>query len=274
MNLLFLGGDERMRYAADLLSADYDTQPHGASPDVIVLPVPLTKNSKDIFSPLSAEALPIGEIARLAPHDALILAGGECPQLSQLCREYSLRLVNYFQSETLTLRNAALTAENGLFLLMENTKGSLLGESALITGFGRIAKELAKRLTTCGCRCTIAARRREARCEAELCGYSAISTAKLAEKVAEFTFIINTVPSPLFDKAAFAEIGKESVFLELASLPESATKPLAEEFGIHYIHGGGLPGKYSPKTAGKFIAEEIQRILISDMKGLNTHRNS
>lgn len=264
MKIKFLGGDERMRYAADALSAYYDIALPKDQADVLVLPLPLTKNGKDLFAPNSPKPVPIEEVAFHAGEKAIILAGGECDLLTSLCKERSLKLVNYFQSETLTLKNAALTAENACMLLMESTNGALLGANVLITGFGRIAKELSRRLSSFGCRCTIAARRREVRCEAELCGFKAVPAD--TPDCTAFDFVINTVPAALFSEETFAAMPKSCVFLELATLPELLTRPLAEKNGIRCIYGSGLPGKYSPKAAGEFIAEEIQRLLNFDRK--------
>lgn len=264
MKIKFLGGDKRMRYAADALSACYDIAKSDEKADVVVLPLPLTKNGKDLFAPNSPQPIPIEEVAFHTGEKTIILAGGECDLLTSLCKAHSLKLVNYFQSETLTLKNAALTAENACMLLMENTNGALLSANVLITGFGRIAKELAKRFSSFGCRCTIAARRREARCEAELCGFRAIPAEN--PDCTAFDFVINTVPAALFSEETFAAMPKSCVFLELATLPESLTRPLAEKNGIRYIYGSGLPGKYSPKAAGAFIAQEIQRLLNFDRK--------
>lgn len=45
--------------------------------------------------------------------------------------------------------------------------------------------------------------------------------------------------------------------MELASLPPISAEQLAKNALITYIHAAGLPGKYSPKAAGKLIAEFI-----------------
>lgn len=254
MDILFLGGDSRMTYAADCLADSHRVCFSGENFPVIVLPVPLTKDGANIFAPLSPAPVPFEDILSYAAPDCTVLAGGSCPRLTELCREHSLSLVNYFASETLTLQNAALTAESAVMLLTGSTDGSLLGSKVLITGYGRIAKALAARLQPFGCDVTIAARRRESLCEARLLGFSALPLEGL--NLSDFDFIVNTVPAPLFTAEDFSKIKSGCVFLELASLPNS---PPAKH--VKYIHGGGLPGKYSPKTAGRFIAEELLRVL-------------
>ncbi len=265
MNILFLGGDKRMSYAAEYLSADHniffsgENFPENETFPVIVLPFPLTRDGETVFS-TSSPAIPFDEIPRFAPvapvaaSSALILAGGSSPRLSEVCAAHSLSPVNYAASETLTLRNAALTAEAAVSLLVESCDGSLLGSRALILGYGRIARALAARLAPFGCAVTVAARRPETRAEAELSGCTALPFSEI--KTGEYDYIINTVPAPLLTAEDFSHIKSGAVFLELATLPNSPPAP-----HVRYIHGAGLPGRCSPKTAGKYIAEELSRLI-------------
>ena len=55
--------------------------------------------------------------------------------------------------------------------------------------------------------------------------------------------------------------GSINGYMELATLDGAREKRLCGENGAKYIAAGGLPGKYFPKTAGKFIAEEINRLI-------------
>lgn len=248
MKILFLGGDERMLFVRERLSADYDIA-HNGGAEVVILPMPLTKDGKNIFSP--TEPIAFEHVGAVAKHGALVLAGGECPALAEVCKLHGLHLVNYALDEWLTLRNAALTAESAVVLLAQSTKGALLGSRVLITGYGRIAKQLATRLRAMGCAVTIAARRSEALCEAELNGLNALPLTEVNDF--PYDFIVNTVPSRLFTD--FVAMGN-AVYLELATL--AAPEHTAE---VLYIHGGGLPGKHSPKAAGEYIAATLLRIL-------------
>lgn len=262
MNILFLGGDKRMTYAAEYLSSDHhvffygESLPVNETFPVVVLPFPLTRDGKTILSPSSP--IPFEEVPRfvapVAPVAPVVLAGGSCPRLAELCAEHSLSLVNYSASETLTLRNAALTAETAVALLAESSDGSLLGSRVLILGYGRIARALAARLTPFGCDITVSARRRETRTEAELNGFTALPLSEIP--LADFDYIVNTVPAPLLTAEDFSHIKSGAIFLELATLPNSP--PAAH---VKYIHGAGLPGRCSPKTAGKYIAEELSRLI-------------
>ena len=272
MRIMFIGGDARMRYAADKLSENYEIawltageRPEGVF-DAIVLPLPLTKDGRTVFAPYEQDPISFDMLSEtfreFADEHTLVLAGGETPALSELCEKLGCRPINYFMRETLTLQNAALTAEAALCLLSQSGDGALLGSSVLVTGSGRIAFFLAERLRACGAAVTFAARNKDKREQARLSGFEAISLGSLPDVLPGYDYIANTVPAPLFDEAMFAKMRKTAVYQELASLPEQPQRTFAERFGIKYIYAGGLPGKYSPKAAGEFIAQAAEEILI------------
>lgn len=275
MRILFIGGDVRMRYAAEKLSESHETAwlgfeenaPNGIF-DAIVLPLPLSKDGRTLFAPNEQDPPTFDKlfdiIRTLADRRTLVLAGGENPVLTERCKGLGCRLVNYFANEKLTLQNAALTAEAAVSLLISSTDGALLGSKALITGSGRIAVFLAERLRAFGASVTLAARNPEKRELLRLRGYTAIPIERLSDKVSGFDFIANTIPAPIFGEGAFSQMKKGSVFTELASLPRLPYEDFADKYNVKYIYAGGLPGKYSPKAAGEFIAlavrEETERI--------------
>lgn len=267
MRILFIGGDNRMEYAAQQLAQTHEVSrledDLSGVYDAVVLPLPLTKDGKTVSSPngvpMTFEELECDlrshVIGGSADEHTLVLAGGECPALTEICERLGCRFVNYFARETLTLQNAALTAETAMCLLSQSTDGALLGSRVLVTGSGRIAVFLAERLRACGARVTLAARSADKRALFDLNGYETIPLEDLSARLCGFDFVANTVPAPLFGEELFSEMRKGAVYMELATLPNQ--KAEAERFDINYIFAGGLPGKYSPKAAGGFIAEAV-----------------
>lgn len=265
MRLLFIGGDMRMVYTAEKIGRLYEADTLGLGEEkkpsgkyqIIVLPMPLTKDGEHIISPLSCEEIPIDRAAEYAQEGTVVYSGGYSSRLWEICRKHNMVCENYLSRETLILKNAALTAEAAAGLLINSTSGSLLGSNALIIGFGRIAKELAKRLKAFGCNVTAAARNPADRALAELSGFSALSIGDIIIHLAEFDYVINTAPVQIFTDRHFAGMKEGGAFMELATLGAEPSCGLCGKFGLKYIPGGGLPGKYSPKTAGEFIAQEI-----------------
>lgn len=281
MRILFIGGDARMRYAAEKLSEKHETvwfdfEENAPKPSgifgAIVLPLPLSKDGRTLFAPNEKDPPTIDwlfDIIRtLADERTLVLAGGENPVLMKHCESLSCKLVNYFANEKLTLQNAALTAEAAVCPLISSTDGALLGSEVLITGSGRIAVFLAERLRAFGASVTLAARNPSKRELLRLCGYSVIPIEGLSKEISKYDFAVNTIPAPVFSEGEFSQMRKGSVFMELASLPRRPYEEFADKYNVKYIYAGGLPGKYSPKAAGEYIAlavsGETERIDVNE----------
>lgn len=269
MRILFVGGDARMEYAAKKLSRDHRIVRYGEAFDgifdAVVLPLPLTKDGAAVFaprvtSPLTFEAL-FEDIGEAADEHTLVLAGGESAALTELCERRGFGLANYFAQGTLTLRNAALTAEAALCLLSQSGDGALLGSEVLVAGSGRIAVFLAQRLCACQSKVTLAARDPDKRELLRLNGFNAVALEELPDKLSGFEYIANTIPAPIFDEALFSAMRKDTVYMELATLPEEPRRTFAEHCGVKYIFAGGLPGKCSPKAAGEAIADTVGEML-------------
>lgn len=252
-----------MSYAADRIAEKYpaDRLNGGGLPEgryeYIVLPLPVSRDGVYINAPLSAEPLPFELIGRCAAENAAVFCGGASKAAEDICRESGLRFVNYFADEPLTLKNAALTAESAAALLAGCNDASIFGADIAVIGGGRVAVCTARLLRAFGASVTVCARSAEQRVKAELEGFAAVGLSRLPELCGKADFIVNTVPAELLGENEFSRARRGAVYLELATLPPEPRKGLAEKHGVKYIHAPGLPGKYSPKTAGELIAETI-----------------
>lgn len=169
-DILFIGGDRRMICAAELISQSGGVCAVGLGGDFpepenqsdgyerIVLPVPFSRDGENITAPLSERPLPLELLTDYAAAGARIFSGGTSTKLEALCETHGLQLVNYMAAEELTLKNALLTAEGAVSLLISGYDGALFDSTAVITGYGRIARYLARLLQAFRCRVTIAAR--------------------------------------------------------------------------------------------------------------------
>ena len=186
-----------------------------------------------------------------------MFSGGCSSELLQLCTVNGLKLVDYYAQEPLTLKNAALTAEAALALIIQNTEFSLGGSNAVITGGGRISLICARYLRSLGCNVCVCARNAEQRVRAELEFNRSAELPELQKLCESADVIINTVPAELFSEEHFRLMSPSSLFVELASVDPTNAARFADKYGVRYIFASGLPGKISPKTAGEAIAEVI-----------------
>lgn len=268
--ILFIGGDKRIICAAETLSQNFGVhslglggsfpQPEGKYP-AIVLPLPYSRNGTTINAPLSDAPIPLDIIAEYAQPGGMVLSGGTSDRLREICEANRLRLVDYYSGEILTLKNALLTAEGAVSLLISGSECALCDSSAVITGYGRIAWYLARLLKGFNCRVTITARDPIQRHKALLEGFCALPCELTGLAASSADLVINTVPAQLLTMEEFLKLRQGTVFLELATRAEAPEREWAQAAGVHYINGAGLPGKFSPRTAGEAIAGALNTAL-------------
>ncbi len=264
-SFLFIGGDSRIKYAADYIGNNYHVNTYGLddSPEpndkfrFIVLPLPFSRDGICVNAPLSPCQIPLDILPKYVADGAVVFAGGSSLRLEALCKDNGLTLIDYFSDESLTLKNAALTAEAAIAMLIDNTEYSLSTAEVLITGYGRIAYYTAKLLDCLGASVTIAARKAEQRTKAKLDGFASIGLNNIHEAAEKSDIIINTAPSALFNAEDIRSMKPNAIFMELATRRSTPEADVATSAGVKYLAAPGLPGKISPKTAGEAIAEAI-----------------
>ena len=73
--------------------------------------------------------------------------------------------------------------------------------------------------------------------------------------------IFNTAPYWLLDESVLRTFPAGSLIVELASAPGGVDPEAAKKYGIRVIPAPGLPGKYAPITAGRFVGDAIGELL-------------
>ncbi len=263
---LFIGGDSRLIYSAEKIAGEFEASCIGLGDKFakpvglygnIVLPLPFTRDGANINAPLSEQKLPLSIIPIYAAHNANVFSGGTSPELIKLCDEAGLKPHDYFRREELTLKNALFTAEGAVSLLITNMPVSLYNANIIITGAGRIAKYAARLLKAFGTNIIICARNPVQRQNAALEGYKTIDFDRLRENLKNADAVINTVPANILNDDDFKILKNGSLYLELASKKAEPEKTLSEKNGVNFLYAPGLPGKFSPKSAGICIADTI-----------------
>jgi len=161
--------------------------------------------------------------------------------------------IDLLTDETYLGKNAAVTADCALPILMEALPVTLPGCPILIIGWGRIGQCIARRLKALDADVTIAARREESRAMAGALGFSVMDTDMPCFALRRYRAIINTVPFPLLRREQVTCCRIDCVKLDLAS-----KKGIA---GDDVIWARGLPGKCAPETSGELIAKTVIRLI-------------
>ena len=292
IKLALLGGDARQSYlAAELAERGFETAVWGITKDVdigkavrcrdavgaiasasaVILPLPASLDGVSInCGDPDAEKLKM--LSLLDYCDAPIFGGrlGESFFLSASARKK--HIVDYFESETLQIKNATPTAEGAIYLAMQNLPKTLFGSRVAVVGYGRIGRMLSSLLSKMGADVTVAARNLRQLAEASSFGNKTI---RISESSAlwglgvfcdegAFDVIFNTVPARLFDKEVIEMLPKSVLLIDLASVPGGVDFVAAKEKGINAVWALSLPGKYAPETAGKIIADTLCELFESE----------
>ena len=260
-----MGGDRRMEYAADALAAVFDVYTYGFAKskpiwelkqaDVVVLPY-LSLTGEYLNTPLISQKIPAVSVLDMLRYGGTLFGGGLTDSFLSYCSERCAHVFDFFSDEELTLKNAHLTAEGTIEIILRETDGSISGSRVLILGFGRVGKACAKALSALGADITVSARSTAARNDAVALGYRACEFIDY-EALEHADVVINTVPRPVLLHSELKHLKTDALILDLASKPYGTDFDAAKELGIKALTAPGLPGKTAPKTAGYLIAEAI-----------------
>ncbi len=263
--IMVLGGDKRSYYVAKELyekgyavswyaCENYPCEPCGFVSkedfradahklDTVILPLPHTRDFRHLNTPFSNSKIDLDELSELTKEK----------------RTFSSVDMgdNYFSANEVVIANARLTAVGMLKEMLMYTEKDVMNKKVMVTGFGNVGKAVAKILDNNGMRVTVCARNKEQRVLAGIYGYNTCDIAEGGKNMGKYDFVVNTVPAVLFSEESLRKAKKDCVFMELA-------KGLAAETCSNtasYISCKGMPGKHTPQSAGKVIADYISEKL-------------
>ena len=275
MKFLFLGGDQRQKYACDfLLKNNFDANCllefelidnivkdiNAAS--IIVLPLPVSKDG--IYVNMQGTTkVKIIDLIKYINRNQIIFAGKLSEEMKCLLNQNDIKYVDYFDSEPFQISNAILSAEGAIYYAKQKYQGSIYGARIAILGFGRIGKLLLNFLRSQGAQIAVYARKDADVAWSTALGasgfkidYNAYESA-LSFWKGEYDIIFNTVPYRIINEESLKSLNKNTLFIDLASSPYCIDEHLADQYSINYHRELGIPGRYAPKAAGEIIGEII-----------------
>ena len=269
---LILGGDNRSLYLGEYLEnqgfkvcyyAFNHTECYNSleeamnSSDVIVLPLPFTKDRLTLNTPLFDDKVVISDIVALLSNKKMVF-GGQLPK--SFCEELESRdcpYCDYFLLDELAIYNAVPTAEGVVQVLIEELPITIHGMKCGILGYGRVGKVLANTLSSLGAKVTVFARKQSAFAEIYASSMEYKHFDVLSTENNDFDVVINTVPVKVLGDAQLSKLNPDCILVEVASAPFGIDFQSAKEKAFKVIKAGSLPGKVAPKTAGEIIGRSI-----------------
>ncbi len=265
-----LFGDKRQKYVADYLrkkgldvlcvekANDADKIKDS---DAVIFPVPMTKDGINVFSD-TAETVSIKNVAEMLSDGQKIICAKPSSELRNAVSGKDIRIYDPTTDDLFLYENAIFTAQGTLSLLLSSIEESLKRKKCLIVGCGRVGEALAKILKGVGCDVYIGARNPLQLKRAEfLLECKTVTLEDIPNTIHLFDFIFGTVPENILDMPMISHIKKDALYFELASQPYTANPDYFAEFNKQYIPASALPGRYTPISAGRLIAESAYRYI-------------
>ena len=235
----------------------------------IILPLPATRDGERVHCPRDPSCTVTFQdlSALLERNPSLCLFGGKLPSVLPA----TARVMDYYDSEILQLRNAYITAEAALMTAMELTDRTLRDTSVAVLGYGRIGKYLSRLLRALGAHVTVCARREESLFEAAAEGCHPLLMTEsdpmggLHPLCGDHAILFNTVPAPVLKRELLLALEADTLLVDLASAPfgvsDCDVREATSRNGLRYLRAPSLPGSYAPRDAGRIIAECILDML-------------
>lgn len=260
MYILIIGGDRRMNMAKyELENYGYTVKTLGLSneengtlenADVILLPVPTTRDGKTVFCPQSDKIIPLESIDNVKKDTLVLSCGYDFEKVNS---------INYLNLDSFSLLNAVPTAEGAIAKAINDVPFCLWQSRILVIGYGRVAKILAERLSAFKCDLTVSARKSTDFALLDTLNIKRIHTYNVAENAKNFDIIFNTIDVEIFDEKDFENL--KNLYLYDLSTKGCINFEKAQAFGINAEKLPGLPGKTAPKTAAKIIAQTANQLI-------------
>ncbi len=234
--------------------------------DGVILPLPLSKDGKNIFS-ITPIKETLDNIFSLITPDKLVFAGMPARGVRSKAEKRNIKLYDYFEREDVTVMNTIPTAQGIIKAIIDNIEYTVHSSQCAIFGYGRVAKVTADILSSLGADVTVCARKSGDLAFAKALGMNSSFISDFHNIANKFNFIINTVPSLVIDKNILKNVRPDCLIIDVASSPFGVDFAAACELGVNAMQCPSLPGKVAPKTAGKIIADGIISIIKEENYG-------
>ena len=282
MKIIVVGGDQRYLYLTKMLKErghevehffadkliNWQTSTVLKECEGVILPVPVSKDDKNINTPLWHEEIAMKDFFNEIPGGAIVVGGVVTSSVADVAKNAKLSIQDIMLWEELTIRNAIATAEGALYLAIKETDRTIFDMNCLVVGYGRIGRILSKCLKGLGAKVTLATRRADHVSWIKAEGYDSIPLGELERYIGTYDFVFNTAPAKVFVHSVLRKMKHDTIIMDLASMPGGVDFDQAKKLGIKTIHALGLPGKTAPRSAAEYIADTVENFFIDEINVL------
>lgn len=251
MNFCIIGGDLRNFYLAkQLLSKGNNVSLFGfenieknnvnenniESSNVIVLPMPFTKDNKNLNLVYSDNKIPVNEFIEKL-NEKIIFSGNLETKYIEKLKRNNCKIIDIMKDEEFAILNAIPTAEATIEIMLKNSRKALQSCNCLVMGFGRIGKILSNKLKSLNANVTCIPMNGEEKAWAIAYGQNIVNS---NINLYEYDIIVNTIPKDIL-KEKLRKVNKETLIIDVASKPYGIDRKIVEEEKLNFIEALALP---------------------------------
>lgn len=251
MNFLILGNDKRQLCLAKqlkerkqqvILGEEYRNQPM----EVILLPVAKSQIYQE-------------RISKYLREGHLVFGSSFTQEFKEYCGKNRIELTDYMRCASVSVRNAVNVAEGAIVEALKQGGPTIQGSRCLVAGYGVCGKKLSEKLLAWKAEVHILEKNQDKRAEAIADGCVCAETRLLQTKIESMDYIFNTIPEIIFKEREISCFRRETISIDLASLPGGFDQNMCGRAGIQVVRTPGLPGIYGADQAAGVLLEVIER---------------
>ncbi len=255
---VILGGFDSLKSVGEIAISDVKSAlSYG---DIIIFPLPSVRSDGSVNAPFSQGNIYISDDELELIKSKPIFTSFREKFIRAYPKLKSSPVFDYSSREDFAILNAVPTAEGAVQYAMSAYEGTIKGSNSLVTGFGRIGKVLSKMLKALGSNVTVSARSFEDLAYINALGYKAENTEEL-KSIRGYNLVFNTVPAMIFDENLLKNTDRDTLIIDLASLPGGVDFEAARALRIDAQRALSLPGRCAPKTAAEIIKSTVLSII-------------
>ena len=196
-----------------------------------------------------------GELYNICDN-SIVIAGALPSDQINILQSKNISYKNIIHDEIFAVENCRQTAEAALMLMIRATNCSIFDLNISILGYGRLGKAVTNLLDKLALNISVHTSDYLERASAHI---TTNSVYDLTSTIENADVIINTIPAKVLSQDKLRCAKKSCYILDLASYSSVENADISA-LGLSYDNALGLPGKHSPKSAGKILTEAILRV--------------
>lgn len=215
--------------------------------EIILTPIPFSKDKINIYAKYTSEKLPIDYFVSSIKESHIILGGPFTEEQIELIENKGAKLIDITKLDAFKMNNAAPTTEGIISEIIRQSNITIDKSNTLILGYGFCGKRLIKILSYLGSKVDIYTENEIEKKVVIVNGYDLVDD---CQHINKYDYVINTIPKKII--TAY-NMNKDGLFIDITY----AYNFLDDSF----IKMRGIPGNFSPKSAGEIIGNLLNNII-------------